>query len=152
LEKDGKEIDHNQIWVLGGTREELDSIVLEVVEWVRKLLRTQSGELDPAQWAKRSVAWEEIKLVKSPSPPKVLARMLKLGLVRDLTLNFEVTCAKACEAISKSTAGMSRQDFFSELNIKERDWDPIRKALLKDYDVVSRGTGKWTRYFLDPIN
>jgi hypothetical protein len=24
--------------------------------------------------------------------------------------------------------------------------------LLKDYDVVSRGTGKWTRYFLDPIN
>jgi hypothetical protein len=152
LEKDGKEIDLNQIWVLGGTREELDSIVLEVVEWVRKLLRTQSGELDPAQWAKRSVAWEEIKLVKSPSPPKVLARMLKLGLVRDLTLNFEVTCAKACEAISKSTAGMSRQDFFSELNIKERDWDPIRKALLKDYDVVSRGTGKWTRYFLDPIN
>ena len=152
LEKDGKEIDLNQIWVLGGTHEEFDSIVLEVVEWVRKLLRTQSGELDPAQWAKRSVAWEEIKLVKSPSPPKVLARMLKLGLVRDLTLNFEVTCAKACEAISKSTAGMSRQDFFSELNIKERDWDSIRKALLKDYDVVSRGTGKWTRYFLDPIN
>ena len=152
LEKDGKEIDLRQIWVLGSTQEELDNVILEVIEWVRKLLRTQSGELDPAQWAKRSVAWDKIKSVKSPSPPKVLAKLLKLDLIRDLTLNFEVTCAKACDAISKSTSGMSRQDFLSELNIKERDWDSIRKALLKDYDVVSRGTGKWTKYFIDAAN
>jgi hypothetical protein len=152
LEKDGKEINLHQIWVLGSTQEELNNVILEVIEWVRKLLKTQSGELDPAQWAKRSVAWDKIKSIKSPSPPKVLAKLLRLDLIRDLTLNFEVTCAKACDAISKSTAGMSRQDFLSELNIKERDWDSIRKALLKDYDVVSRGTGKWTKYFMDVAN
>lgn len=152
LEKDGKEINLHQIWVLGSTQEELNNVILEVIEWVRKLLKTQSGELDPAQWAKRSVAWDKIKSIKSPSPPKVLAKLLRLDLIRDLTLNFEVTCAKACDAISKSTAGMSRQDFLSELNIKERDWDSIRKALLKDYDVVSKGTGKWTKYFMDVAN
>ena len=152
LEKEKKEIDLHEIWVRGSTQEELDNIILEVVEWIRKVLRTESGEADPAQWAKKSVAWDLIKSVKSPSPPKILTKLRGLDLVRDLTLNIEVTCAKAVDAISKSTAGMSRQDFLSQLNIKEGDWDSIRKALLREYDVVSRGSGKWTKYFMDATN
>ena len=146
LEKGGQEIDLSKIWNLGLTSEDLDEVILDVITWTKEVLTTRSGEYDPAQWAKKLIAWEKIQSIKSPRPPNVLLRLSRLELLRGLSFNFDVACAKACEAIEKSTKGLSRKEILTEINIDEKYWDSVRRSLLKDYDVVITGTGRWIRY------
>lgn len=149
LEKSGKEIDLLKIWDLGAITDELNEIILEVITWTKEILNTKSGGYDPAQWTKTLAAWEKIQLVRNPKPPYVLLRLRRLELLRDLSFNFDLACAKAVEAIQKSANGLSRTEILSELNIDEKHWDSIRRSLLNDYDIVITGTGRWVRYFMN---
>ena len=146
LEKKGREINLSKIWELGVVQEELGEIILGVVRWTKLVLTTKSGEYDPAQWAKKSLAWDKIKSIASPAPPKIISKLSSLELVRNLSFNFDVACSKAFDAIDKTGEGLSKTEILSETSIEEKNWDSVRRALVKDYGIVVKGSGKWTRY------
>ena len=146
LEKKGLEIDLSKIWDLGTTSEDLNEVILEVILWTQRVLTTASGGFDPAQWAKKPIAWEKIQSVISPAPPKILSKLHKLDLLRSLSFNFDVACAKAINAIEKSSEGLVKREILSEINIDENYWEDVRRSLLKDHDVVLVKSGGVSRY------
>ena len=146
LEKSGKEIDLSKIWDLGVVDDELGEIILGVVEWTKLVLTTKSGGFDPAQWAKKPVAWDEIKAITTPATPKILLKLHVLGLVRDLSFNLDVACLKAFDAINKSSEGLSKAEILFEINAHENNWDSIRRALVKDFGIVLIRSGGRNRY------
>ena len=146
LEKNGEEIDLSKIWDLGTISEELGEVILEVVTWTKKVLTASSGGFDPAQWAKTAIAWEKIKSVMSPTPPKIRSKLRNLDLLRSLSFNFDVACAKAIDAIEKSFEGLVKREILSEINISDIYWEDVRRSLLKDYDVVLIKSGGLSRY------
>ena len=146
LEKKGLEIDLSKIWDLGTTSEDLNEVILEVIMWTQRVLTTASGGYDPAQWAKKPIAWEKIQSVMSPAPPKILSKLHNLDLLRSLSFNFDVACAKAINAIEKSSEGLVKREILSEINIDENYWEDVRRSLLKDHDVVLVKSGGVSRY------
>lgn len=146
LEKSGEEIDLSKIWDLGTISEDLSEIILELIVWSQRVLTTASGGFDPAQWAKTAIAWEKIKSVMSPTPPKIRSKLRNLDLLRSLSFNFDVACAKAIDAIEKSSEGLVKREILSEININDIYWEDVRRSLLKDYDVVLIKSGGLSRY------
>lgn len=146
LEKSGEEIDLSKIWDLGTISEDFGEVILEVITWTKRVLTTSSGGFDPAQWAKKPVAWEKIKSVISPTPPRIRSKLRNLDLLRSLTFNFDVACAKAIDAIEKSAEGLVKREILSEINIDDNYWEDVRRSLLKDYDVVLIKSGGVSRY------
>lgn len=146
LEKKGLEIDLSKIWDLGTTSEDLNEVILEVILWTQRVLTTASGGFDPAQWAKKPIAWEKIQSAMSPAPPKILSKLHNLDLLRSLSFNFDVACAKAINAIEKSSEGLVKREILSEINIDENYWEDVRRSLLKDHDVVLVKSGGVSRY------
>jgi len=142
LEIRNYEPDLNKIWNLGRVPEEMTQPMTEVIHFVSVFLARAAAKEDPAQWAKKPIAWDELKkTVSSQKPyPKIFKQLNDSNMLRSLTFNLSVVCANAVEILSTSK-GLRKADLLNKLGIDSTNWDEIRRTLLASYEVEQSGIG-----------
>jgi len=149
LEIRNYEVDLNNIWELNHVPSELEDSMLLVIRFTEKLLRQGAAKEDPAQWAKKPVAWERFKeTTNTTNYPKILNQLKSSGTLRALTFDLQVTCSRAIDEIAKSKWGLGKVEILNKLGIDNSHWDEIRGCLLRDYEVTQLGVGAGTTYRL----
>jgi hypothetical protein len=147
LEIRDREINLETIWVKGHVPDELTDSMVLVIRYVNELLRRVAGDEDPAQWAKKPIAWERFKeTTKTNTYPKIFGHLKSSGLLRKLDFNLQVACTKAVEEIEKSRFGLVKNEILQKLGIDSTYWEQIRQTLLRDYEIIQTGFGSATRY------
>ena len=147
LEIKHREIDLNKIWELGYIPSELIDSIVDVIIFVGKFLPAAAKKEDPAQWAKKPVAWEKLKeTVRRGSYPKILNKLKSTDLLRPLTIDMDVLLFRALEELIKSRNGLRKVDLVNNLDMDETDWTELRRRLMSSSEVVQTGAGTGTVY------
>jgi hypothetical protein len=142
------EIDLEKIWELGHIPFELQDQMCKVIHLTRDLLRSLAGEEDPAQWAKKPIAWEKIQSTSYKEISRLVSLLKNAGLLREKSVKIDLLCSRAVELLEKSKSPLGRVDFISQLRLNESDWDKFRRELLASGEVVQVGTGPGTKYII----
>jgi hypothetical protein len=142
------EIDLEKIWELGHIPFELQDQMCKVIHLTRDLLRSLAGEEDPAQWAKKPIAWEKMQSTSYKEISRLVSLLKNAGLLREKSVKIDLLCSRAVELLEKSKSPLGRVDFISQLRLNESDWDKFRRELLASGEVVQVGTGPGTKYII----
>jgi len=141
------EIDLYKVWEFGLMPDELTDPIVEVIDFVHKFLPIAAGQEDPAQWAKKPIAWEKMKeTTKKRLYPRIVRPLKSAEMLRPLTFDLQVTCARAMEELSRSRQGIRKIDLLEKLGIDDTNWAEIRRTLLNSYDIIQLGAGTATTY------
>lgn len=147
LEIKQREIDLDKIWEAGSVPSELVESMIDVIKFVGMFLPKAAGKEDPAQWAKKPVAWEKLKeTITRGSNPKILVKLRGTEFLRQSNVDIEVLLFRALEELSKTRHGLKKLDLSSKLNLEDSNWSELRRRLLNSPDVVQTGSGTGTVY------
>jgi hypothetical protein len=149
LEKKSSEIDLAKIWSLGYVPPELRDVIDTVIEFVAVFLPAHAGKEDPAQWAKKEVAWEALKRTfDDKRAPRVYTALKTAGLLRTSSFELGAACSRAIDALTKNRAPMSKAQLTEAMGVHDSYWTEIRQALLEKYGIVQIGERNAARYTL----
>lgn len=147
LEIRDREVNLETIWDEAHVSDHLTESMVLVIQYVNDLLRRGAGDEDPAQWAKKPIAWERFKeTTKTSNYPKIIGSLRSSDALRRSRFQLQVACTKALEEIEKSRFGLVKNEILHKLGLDSTYWEQIRQTLLRDYEIVQTGFGSATRY------
>lgn len=150
LELKNYEVDLRKIWDMGCVPDEILDEINEIVYFVKDFLPKMTEEDNPAQWAKKQNSWEKLKDMKYKGATKLVNRLLRAGLLREKTADYDLLVVRAIEVMENTGRSLNRGELLVQLNLDPIHWDRFRKELLSNGEVVQTGSGPGSRYTTSP--
>jgi hypothetical protein len=152
LATEGKEIDLSLVWQQQSIPAALEVEVLSLARLTDITLRRDADDEDPAQWAKKPLAWETLtNAVGARQSRSILRTAESLAILRGATFEYSHLVHQVLEEMRRRSSPITRRDILSLLNIddEQRHWPKIRRLLLEDSPVIQVGNKLDAAYILD---
>lgn len=151
LEQGGKEVKLDRLFDEQGSDEELDAVLLDLVRYSRQFLTGgAAGQEDPAQWAKKPIAWQSFQRycgARSTKAPAILQKLQRARWLRDFSEHEDQTLRRVLDQLEVVYPKFLRAvEIRERLNLEQSQWSDARSQLLALGRIEQQGARVGARY------